>query len=155
MSKEKAKASAYVNIRNKKASFEYNLLDKYLAGVVLLGSEIKSIREGKASIQQAYCGFTNSELFIRQMNISMYKQASYNNHEPLRERKLLLKRKELKKVKKKIDEKGLTIIPLRLFINKRGLVKIEIAVVSGKKLYDKRQSIKAKDDKRDKDKLNL
>jgi len=144
-----------VNIRNKKASFEYNILDKYLAGVVLRGSEIKSIRESKVSLQQAYCGFTNGELFIRQMNISRYKQASYNNHEPLRERKLLLNHKELKKVKKKVDEKGLTIIPLKLFINKRGLVKIEIAVASGKKLHDKRQSIKAKDDKRDKDKLNL
>ena len=130
-------------------------MEKYAAGIVLVGSEIKSVREGKVSLKEAYCVFLKNELYIRQMNIARYKQASYNNHEPLRERKLLLNKKELKKLKKKVDEKGLTIIPLRMFINDRGLVKLEIAVAKGKKTYDKRESIKEKDQKRDVASLRL
>ncbi len=137
------------------SSFEYHLLKKYAAVIVLAGSEIKSVREGKVSLKEAYCVFLKNELYIRQMNIARYKQASYNNHEPLRERKLLLNKKELKKLKKKVDEKGLTIIPLRMFINDRGLVKLEIAVAKGKKTYDKRESIKEKDQKRDVASLRL
>lgn len=155
MAKNKSKIPASINIRNKRASFEYHLLEKYVAGIVLAGSEIKSVREGKVSLKEAYCVFLKNELYIRQMNIAMYKQASYNNHEPLRERKLLLNKKELKKLRKKVDEKGLTIIPLRMFINNRGLAKMEIAAAKGKKIYDKRQSIKEKDLKRDVARLRL
>ena len=155
MAKNKSKLPSSINIRNKRASFEYHLLEKYAAGIVLAGSEIKSVREGKVSLKEAYCVFLKNELYIRQMNIARYKQASYNNHEPLRERKLLLNKKELKKLKKKVDEKGLTIIPLRMFINDRGLAKIEIAVAKGKKTYDKRESIKEKDQKRDIARLGL
>ena len=121
----------------------------------MTGSEIKSIRDGKVSLQEAYCDFQGNELFIRQMNIARYMQASYNNHEPQRERKLLLNKRELKKLKKKLDEKGLTIIPIRLFINNSGLAKLEIALGKGKKLYDKRESIKEKDQKRDVDRNRI
>lgn len=155
MAKNKSKLPSSINIRNKRASFEYHLLEKYVAGIALAGSEIKSVREGTVSLKEAYCVFLNNELYIRQMNIARYRQASYNNHEPLRERKLLLNKKELKKLKKKVDEKGLTIIPLRMFINDRGLAKIEIAVAKGKKTYDKRESIKEKDQKRDIARLGL
>ena len=158
MGKEKSKLTSkpqLINIKNKRASFEYQLLEKYVAGIVLTGSEIKSIREGKVSLQEAYCDFMGNELFIKQMNIARYKQASYNNHEPLRERKLLLNRKELKKLKKKLDEKGLTLVPLRMFINDRGLAKVEIALGKGKKLYDKRESIKERDVKRDIDRNQI
>ena len=155
MAKNKSKLPSSINIRNKRASFEYHLLEKYVAGIALAGSEIKSVREGKVSLKEAYCVFLNNELHIRQMNIARYRQASYNNHEPLRERKLLLNKKELKKLKKKVDEKGLTIIPLRMFINDRGLAKIEIAVAKGKKTYDKRESIKEKDQKLDIARLGL
>ncbi len=155
MAKNKSKIPVSINIRNKRASFEYHLLEKFVAGIVLAGSEIKSVREGKVSLKEAYCVFLKNELYIRHMNIAMYKQASYNNHEPLRERKLLLNKKELKKLRKKVDEKGLTIIPLRMFINNRGLAKMEIAAAKGKKIYDKRQSIKEKDQKRDVARLRL
>ena len=159
MAKEKAKISSgskqIVNIRNKKASFEYHLIEKFIAGIVLTGSEIKSIRDGKVSLQESYCDFRNNELFIRQMNIARYQQASYLNHEPTRERKLLLNKRELKKLKKKLDEKGLAIIPVRMFINDRGLAKIEIALGKGKKLYDKRESIKERDQKRDIDRNRI
>ncbi len=144
-----------VNIRNKKASFSYELLEKFVAGMVLTGSEIKSIRQGKASLQEAYCVLHGSELFIRSMNISMYKDAGANNHDPIRERKLLLNKKELKKIRKKLDEKGLTVVPLRLFINDRGLAKLEVSVAKGKKIYDKRNSIKEKDQKRDLSRLKV
>jgi len=159
MAKEKSATKSgnqqIINIKNKKASFEYQLLEKFVAGIILTGSEIKSIRDGKVSLQEAYCDFRGNELFVRQMNIAMYKQASYLNHEPTRERKLLLNKRELKKLKKKLDEKGLTIVPVRMFINDRGLAKIEIALGKGKKLYDKRQSIKDKDQKRDIDRNQI
>jgi SsrA-binding protein len=159
MAKEKLASKSgnqqIINIKNKKASFEYQLLEKFVAGIILTGSEIKSIRDGKVSLQEAYCDFRGNELFVRQMNIAMYKQASYLNHEPTRERKLLLNKKELKKLKKKLDEKGLTIVPVRMFINDRGLAKMEIALGKGKKLFDKRQSIKEKDQKRDIDRNQI
>lgn len=138
-----------VNIRNKKASFEFFLLEKFIAGIVLTGTEIKSLRSGKASINEAYCAFNNDELFVRNMHIAEYDYGTYNNHEPKRERKLLLTAKELKKLQSKLNEKGLTLVPTFLFINEKGLAKLEIALAKGKKLYDKRETLKQKDNKRD------
>lgn len=140
-----------INIRNKKASFEYHLLERFVCGIVLTGTEIKSIRTGKVSINEAYCTFIQHELFIRNMNISEYEYGTYNNHEPKGDRKLLLTKKELVKLKSKLDEKGLTLIPTYLFINDRGLVKVEIALAKGKKLYDKRETLKQKDVQREMD----
>ena|SRR5690554_758861 len=143
----------YTNIKNRKASFEYEFLDTYIAGIMLKGTEIKSIREGKASLTEAYCYFRNGELYIKQMHISPYSLAAHYNHEPVRDRKLLLSKKELNKLEGKSEEKGLSIIPIRLFINDRGLAKLEIALARGKKIYDKRQNIKEKDAKRDLDRM--
>ncbi|MFW5793664.1 MAG: SsrA-binding protein SmpB, partial [Bacteroidota bacterium] len=120
-----------------------------IAGIVLTGTEIKSIRRGKVSIAEAYCVFVKDELFIRNMHIAEYEYGTYNNHEPKRDRKLLLTRKELKKLKAKLDEKGLTLIPTFMFINDKGLAKIEIALAKGKKLFDKRDTLKQKDFKRE------
>lgn len=140
-----------MEIKNKKASFEYYLIEVFTAGIVLTGTEIKSIRSGKASLKESYCAFTEHELFVRNMHIAPYDYGSYNNHEPKRERKLLLTARELKKLKVKLDEKGLTIVPTRLYINERGLAKLDIALAKGKKLYDKRDSIKQKDQQREMD----
>ncbi|MCD8539958.1 MAG: SsrA-binding protein SmpB [Leadbetterella sp.] len=140
-----------VNIRNKKASFEYYFLEEYAAGMVLTGTEIKSVREGKVSMADAYCFFNKGELYVKNLNISRYENGTYFNHDPLRERKLLLTRRELRKLENKLTDKGLTIIPTRLFINDAGLAKMEIALAKGKKLYDKRDSIKEKDLKREQD----
>lgn len=138
-------------IKNRKASFEYEFLEKYIAGMVLLGSEIKSIREGKANIAEGYCYFKKGELWVKGINIAEYGHATHYNHEPLRERKLLLSKNELKKLQKSVKNVGLTIIPVKLFINKKGWAKLEIALAKGKKLYDKRESIKEKSVKRDLD----
>ena len=154
MAKE-SRFSNNINIKNRKASFEYQFIDKYLAGIQLRGSEIKSIREGKVSLQEAYCTFENEELFVKNMNISPYEQATHTNHDPKRDRKLLLTKKELEKLEKKYEEKGLTIIPVRLFINNKGLAKLEIALGKGKKLYDKREDIKKKDMTRDLQRMKI
>lgn len=138
-------------VKNKKALFEYNLLDSFEAGIQLLGSEIKSIRAGKVNLQEAYCYFSGDELFIKGMHIAEYSHGGYANHDPVRHRKLLLKRTELRKIKNKLKEKGLTVIPVKLYINERGFAKLEIAIAKGKKLYDKRQDIKTKDVKRELD----
>lgn len=138
-----------ISIRNKKAGFEYHFLDKYVAGIVLQGSEIKSIRDGKVNLQASYCILHNEEAFVKEMHISQYKQASYNNHEPKRTRKLLLSKREIKKLTAKSQEQGLTIIPIRLFVTNKGLAKLEIALAKGKKIHDKRHDIKEKDLKRD------
>lgn len=138
-----------ISIKNKKASFEYEFVDTYTAGIVLKGTEIKSIRQGKASISEAYCFFEKGELWIKGMNISVYENGTYNNHEPLRARKLLLNKDELEKLERKSEEKGLTIIPLKMFSTSRGFVKLDIALARGKKLHDKRASIKEKDIKRE------
>lgn len=138
-----------IKIKNKKAFFEYFISDKIVAGIVLTGTEIKSIREGKVSLEEAYCAFKEDELFVINMHIAEYKFGTYNNHEPKHDRKLLLNRKELKKLNNKIKEKGFTIIPTVLFVNEKGLAKLEIGLAKGKKLYDKRESIKTKDNKRD------
>src|SRR5690554_728273 len=134
-----------INIVNKRARFEYQLLDKYVAGIQLGGTEIKSIRLGKASILEAFCVIENGEVFLRNMHIAEYGNASFYQHKPKADRKLLLNRKEINKLDKKMKTKGFTIVPLRLFINDKGLAKIEIALAQGKKLYDKRQDLKEKD----------
>ena len=140
---------AELNIRNKRATFEYEIIDRYVAGIVLRGSEIKSVRDGRASINEAYCMFKEGELWVKNLNISEYKQATVWQHEPLRMRKLLLSKKELGKLLAKVKERGYTIVPLKMFLNERGFAKLEIALARGKKTHDKRNSIKAKDEKRD------
>lgn len=140
-----------VHIKNKKASFEYFLLEKFTAGIQLTGTEIKSIRESKASIAEAYCLFVNNELYIRNMHISEYTYGTYNNHEPRRDRKLLLTKRELRKLNIKLKEQGTTIVPTLMFINDKGFAKLEIALAKGKKLYDKRETIKGKDVQREMD----
>lgn len=142
-----------INIRNKKAGFEYHFIDTYVAGIVLQGSEIKSIREGKANLQGSYCAVRNEEMFVYDLHISPYEQASYLNHEPKRERKLLLSKREIRKLFAKSQEKGLTIIPVRLFLNDKGRAKLEIALAKGKKIHDKREDIKEKDMKRESERI--
>jgi SsrA-binding protein len=143
-----------INIKNKKAGFEFEFLETYVAGIVLRGTEIKSIREGKVSLTEAYCYFSREELYIKQMHIAPYSMAASYNHDAVRERKLLLKKKELDKLESKFEEKGLSIIPLRIFVNDKGMAKMEIALARGKKIHDKRQDIKAKDVKREMDRMN-
>ncbi|WP_419211719.1 SsrA-binding protein SmpB [Maribacter sp. X9] len=143
-----------INIKNKRARFEYELLDKYTAGIVLAGTEIKSIREGRASISESFCEFNDKdELFVINMQIDEYSHASHFNHKPKAERKLLLNRGELKKLSKEVKTSGLTIVPLNLFINERGLAKMQVSLAKGKKLYDKRDSIKDRDNKRNLDRV--
>ncbi|MDN3669738.1 SsrA-binding protein SmpB [Echinicola jeungdonensis] len=151
--KKDNKFSKIINIKNRKATFEYELIDKYVAGLVLKGTEIKSIREGKVSLKEAYCYFKRGELMIKQMHISPYSLAAHYNHDAVRERKLLLNKKELNKLEGKLNEKGLSIVPVRIFINNKGLAKLEIALGRGKKLHDKRQDIKKKDAKRELDRM--
>jgi len=139
-----------VNINNKKVFFQYEIIDKFIAGLELLGTEIKSIRMGRASLVDAYCQFHESELFIK-MTISEYKFAGHYNHEPNRERKLLLTRHELKLLKKKVQTAGLTIVPIKMFINDKGLAKIQIALAKGKSSGDKRESMKSRDADREMD----
>ena len=138
-----------VNIKNKRAEHEYFLMDRLVAGIVLTGTEIKSIRNGKASLADSYCSFKDNEMFVIGMHIAEYDKGTYNNHDPKRDRKLLLTARELRKLKIKVQEKGLTIIPVRLFINEKGLAKVEIALARGKHYYDKRETLKNKDSKRD------
>lgn len=143
-----------INIKNKRARFEYELLDTYIAGIVLSGSEIKSIREGKASITESFCEFNDrGELFVINMTIQEYSHATHFNHQPKSERKLLLNKKELRKWHKQVKTTGLTIVPLRVFINDRGLAKMEIALAKGKKLHDKRETIRDRDSKRQLDRV--
>jgi SsrA-binding protein len=144
-----------INIKNRQATFEYELQDKYIAGIVLTGTEIKSIREGKINLQDGYGYFNNGELFVKGVNISPYAQGTHYNHDATRERKLLLKRSELKKLESRSQEKGLTLVPTRLFINDRGLAKMEIALGRGKKMHDKRDSIKERDAKRELDRMKF
>jgi SsrA-binding protein len=141
-----------INIRNKKASYEYHILETFTAGIKLLGTEIKSIREGKANISDSFCTFINEELYVRNLHISEYSHGSFYNHEAKRDRKLLLTKKELKKLVVKGEDKGLTIIPLKIFISERGFAKMNIALAQGKKAFDKRDSIKERDVKREMDK---
>ena len=140
-----------VNIRNKRATFDYEILEEYLAGVVLYGTEIKSIRMGKAAMVDSYCYFSDGELLIRGVNISEYSWGTCNNHVPKRDRKLLLTKKELAKLSRSLQDKGLTVVGLRLFINERGLAKIAIGLARGRKSYDKREYLKEKVAKREMD----
>lgn len=140
-----------VNIRNKRARFEYQLDEFFTAGMVLSGTEIKSIRNGKASILEAYCVVDNGQVFIRNMHVSPYENGSFYNHTARSDRKLLLNRKEIKKLEKWVKTKGNTIVPLKLFLSEKGWLKLEMATAVGKKLHDKRQDLKEKDDKRDMD----
>ena len=144
----KERPNTHINIRNRKAEFEYFLLTRYTAGIMLTGTEIKSIRVGKASFSDTYCGFINNELWVYNLHISEYLAGSYNNHEPKRERKLLLTKRELRKIQSKLNERGTTIIPTSLYVNEQGYAKLEIALAKGKKMYDKRESIKEKDNRR-------
>ncbi len=138
-----------INIKNKRASFDYEFIETYTAGIVLTGTEIKSIRLGKASLVDTFCMFEKGELWVRNMYIAEYFYGSYNNHAARRDRKLLLNRKELKKIERLVKETGYTIVPTKVFLNERGLAKVNIAVArGGKKQYDKRQSLREKDDKR-------
>lgn len=138
-----------VQIKNRKARFEYEILDTFTAGIVLAGTEIKAIRESKASIAESFCEFHNSELFVINMTIQEYSHATHFNHSPKNERKLLLNRNELKKLEKEVKNSGLTIVPLLLFTNDKGLAKLKIGLAKGKKQYDKRESMKERDSKRD------
>lgn len=147
----KQKIQKGVLIPNKRATFDYELLDTYTAGLVLVGTEIKSLRLGKASLVDAYCYFHNGELWLKNTNISEYFYGSYNNHVARRDRKLLLNRKELRKLLDYVQTPGVTIIPTKIFINERGLAKVVIAPARGKKLYDKRASLREKDDRREMD----
>lgn len=151
----KSRFSNNISIKNRQASFQYELIDTYVAGMVLKGTEIKSIKEGKANLQDGHCYFNNGELFVKGISITPYDQGTHYNHEAARERKLLLKKTELSRLEHKSEEKGLTIVPLRLFINARGYAKLEIALVRGKKMHDKRDSIKERDVKRELSRIKL
>ena len=146
---EKSIISKQVSIKNRRASFEYQFLETYVAGLMLTGTEIKSIRQSKVNLQDAYAVFVGEELYIKQMHISPYERGTYYNHDPLRDRKLLLQKRELKKLMGKAQDKGLTIVPIRLFTSERGFAKLEIALAKGKKLFDKRDDIKERDVRRE------
>lgn len=142
-----------VNIVNKKAKFEYFFEGTLEVGIILTGTEIKSIRLGRASLAEAYCRFKGNELYIHGMHISEYTEGTYNNHEPVRVRKLLLHRREAKKMVRRVTEKGVTIVPYRLYITERGFAKVEIALATGKKSHDKREVMKERDSKREMDRI--
>lgn len=141
-----------INITNRKASFDFHLLDCYEAGIVLTGTEIKSLREGKANLQDGFCYFHRGELYVKNMHISEYRQATFFNHEPKRTRKLLLKKRELRKLRSEVEARGKTIVPKKLFINKKGLAKVEVCLAKGKEAQDKRQALKEKEQKREMEK---
>lgn len=142
-----------IYIKNKKAAHDYEFIQTFTCGIVLTGTEIKSLRTGKASISEAYCYVHNGEMWVKGMHISAYSFGSYNNHDPLRERKLLLKGKELAKIQEKLKDKGVTIVALSLYLTGRGWAKVDIALARGKKLHDKREDLKQKDAKREMDKV--
>ena len=148
MSRSQHNKGKEINIKNRRATFDYSITDTYTAGIVLTGTEIKSIREGKASLVDTFCFIDRDEVWVKNMYIAEYFYGSYNNHVERRDRKLLLNRKEILKLRKGVKETGYTIVPLRLFINDRGLAKLVIGVARGKKEYDKRQSIKEREDRR-------
>ncbi len=141
-----------INIRNKRATFDYEIIEEYVAGVVLVGTEIKSIRLGKAALTDSYCYFEDGELWIRGVNIAEYAWGTGNNHVPRRDRKLLLNRKELDKLQRSLQDRGLTVVGLRMFLNDRGLVKIVVGLARGRKAYDKREYLKENDARREMDK---
>lgn len=142
-----------INIKNRRATFDYEILERYIAGIQLAGTEIKSIREGRAGLVDTFCYFFKGELWVKGMRVSEYFYGTYNNHQPERDRKLLLQKKELEKLMRKTKESGLTIVPLRLFINERGYAKLEIGLAKGKKMHDKRETLRSKDAKREIDRV--
>ncbi|SHF86484.1 SsrA-binding protein [Mariniphaga anaerophila] len=148
-----AHPKANINIKNKKATFEYELIERFVAGMQLVGTEIKSIRNGKVNMNDSYCQFYNGELYAKNIHISEYELGTCNNHQARRDRKLLLTKRELQKLDRKLKESGLTVVPTRLFVTDRGLAKLEIALARGKKVYDKRESLKQKDTKREIDRM--
>lgn len=154
MAKNK-KEKGPVNIKNRRAKYEYSFIDTYEAGITLTGTEIKSIRQNNANLSDAYCYFEDGELFVKSMFVGEYEHGNRQNHEPRRDRKLLLKKRELRKLEKRVKERGFTIIPYRLYINERGYAKVEIALAQGKNVYDKRKSIKEKDLKRELKQIKL
>ena len=149
----KEKKSQEIEIVNKKAAYEYHFLDEYEAGIVLTGTEIKSIRKGEVNMSDAYCLFKRGELIIKNLFIAEYKFGNVHNHDPKRDRKLLLKKGELKKLEKKVKERGFTIIPYRIYLSDRGFAKVEVILGKGKKSYDKRETIKQRDQKRDMERM--
>jgi SsrA-binding protein len=146
-------SASRINIKNKRAYFDYEIVEKYVAGIQLSGTEIKSIRMGRAGVVDSYCYFVRGELWVKGINISEYFYGTFNNHAPTRERKLLLNKKELYKLERKTKESGLTIIPLRMFVNDRGFAKLAIGLAKGKKQHDKRETLKAKDSNRELDRI--
>ncbi|MFQ3214546.1 MAG: SsrA-binding protein [Marivirga sp.] len=144
-----------ISVKNRKARYEFEWLDTYQTGIVLLGTEIKSIRLNKVNLQESYCYISRGEVFVKGLHIGQYELGNHYNHEEKRERKLLLKKQEILKIKKRMEEKGLTLIPTKLFLNSRGLAKVEIALAKGKNIHDKRDSIKDKDAKRELSRLKL
>ena len=150
---KKEEGKRKISIVNRKAKFEYQFISELEVGIILTGTEIKSIRAGEANLKEAYCMFIRGELFIKNMYIAPYKYGTHNNHEVRRDRKLLLKKTELKKFERRVKEKGFTIVPYKLFISDRGFAKIEIALATGKKQYDKRATIKDRENKRDLDRI--
>lgn len=142
-----------ISIKNRKATFEFELIERFVAGMQLAGTEIKSIRNGKANLTDSYCQIYNGEMYVKNLHIAEYEMGNINNHIAKRDRKLLLNRKELQKLDKKVKESGFTIIPVKLFVNDRGFAKLEIALARGKKTYDKRETLKTKDAKRDIDRM--
>lgn len=153
MAKKKENNNKKVEIVNRKAKFEYQFISEFEAGVMLTGTEIKSIRAGEANLKEAYCLFLRGELHIRNMFIAEYKYGTHNNHEVRRDRKLLLKKQEIKKLLRKVKEKGMTIVPYKLFISDRGFAKIDIVLATGKRQYDKRATMKERDNKRELDRI--
>lgn len=146
---KKDKPTQVTDISNKKARFSFEFLQTYVAGIQLYGTEIKSIRDGKVNLSDGYCYFRQNELWVKNIHISEYSMGTYNNHDPLRVRKLLMHRRELSKLQAAVKEKGLTIVPFRIFLNEKGLAKLEIALARGKKTHDKRESIKERESKRE------
>ncbi len=154
MSQKKKEFKNKINIKNKRARFDYEILDKYIAGIQLVGTEIKAIREGKANLSDSFCEFNDrGELFVVNMYINEYSHGTHYNHQPKRERKLLLNKKELKKLRREVDKNGMTIVPLRMFITEKGWAKLEIGLARGRKRYDKRQLLKERDIKRQLDQV--
>ena len=151
MGKSKISKNQQVNIKNKRASYDYEFIDTFTAGIVLTGTEIKSIRAGKASLVDTYCYINNGEMWVKNMYVALYMEGSYNNHVERRERKLLLNKKEIRNLQDDTKAPGFTIVPVRLFINEKGLAKLVIALARGKKEYDKRQTLKEKEDRREMD----
>ncbi|NQU84176.1 MAG: SsrA-binding protein SmpB [Mariniphaga sp.] len=144
---------ANINIKNRKVSFEFELIERFDAGMQLVGTEIKSIRNGKANLSDSYCQFFNGELYVKSLHIAEYEMGTHFNHIAKRDRKLLLTKKELRKLDRKVKETGLTIVPVRLYVNDKGLAKLEISLARGKKTYDKRETLKLKDSKREMDRM--